>query len=44
MRDGKQIRFAHPGKVGGFALREGDTAILASMRLFGPRLPAPATE
>ncbi|HEX3884425.1 MAG TPA: hydantoinase B/oxoprolinase family protein [Stellaceae bacterium] len=30
MRDGREIRFAHPGKVGGFALREGDTVTLQS--------------
>jgi N-methylhydantoinase B len=30
VRDGREIRFERPGKVGGFALREGDTVILQS--------------
>jgi N-methylhydantoinase B len=30
MRDGREIRFPQPGKVGGFALRDGDVVILQS--------------
>jgi len=30
MRDGRQIRFDQPGKVGGFALHDGDVVILQS--------------